>query len=78
MQQTYTAVFDGEVFRPTKPVGLAPDSVVRITVSAKKNGKKPRKEASSFLRVAAGLRLRGPRDWSEHFEDYLTGRQKLG
>jgi predicted DNA-binding antitoxin AbrB/MazE fold protein len=71
MGMTIEAVFDGKVFRPAKPVGLEPNSIVRITIETKT----PDSEgASSFLKTARALNLEGPADWSEKLDNYLYGR----
>ena len=71
MGMTIEAVFDGKVFRPARPVGLKPNSRVRITIETKG----PEAEAtSSFLKTARALNLEGPDDWSENLDKYLYGR----
>ena len=75
MSQTLDATFDGEVFRPTEPVELQPDTRVQLIVTVKSTAEEKPK---SFLRVARGLRLAGPSNWSSHLDDYLYGGAKLG
>lgn len=68
MSETIAAVFDGHVFRPEEPVGLKPNTRVRITIE----DVKPEEDGVvSFLRAALNLDLQGPPDWSETIEEYL-------
>jgi predicted DNA-binding antitoxin AbrB/MazE fold protein len=67
MATTIEATFDGKVFRPTEPVSLPPNTIVRITVEPL-----PDKPAS-FLRTARSLNLEGPPDWATHLDAYLYG-----
>jgi len=70
MGMTIEAVFDGEVFRPARPVALEPNSHVQITIETKA----PEAEAaSSFLKTARSLNLEGPADWSENLDKCLYG-----
>ena len=62
MTTTVYATFDGEVLRPDQPVPLAPNTRVRVTIEADEAERPP---ASSFLRTAESLNLKGPPDWSE-------------
>lgn len=74
MSQLLEATFDGEVFRPTVPVELEPDTRVELIVTVKTpSAEKPK----SFLRVARSLQLSGPADWSSRLDDYLYGEAKL-
>jgi hypothetical protein len=68
--RTVEAVFDGEVLRPQEPLGLEPNTRVRITLV-----EVPPRDARSrsFLQTARSLELSGPSDWSERIEDYLYG-----
>ena len=75
MTRTVTATFDGEVLRPDEPIGLEPNTKVRITIEA---SEPPAKKTLSFLDTAASLNLEGPADWSERFEEYLYGRDTDG
>lgn len=72
MTRTMTATFDGEVLRPDEPVDLEPNTKVRVTIETVESPAP--KEPVSVLDVAASLKLEGPTDWSERFEDYLYGR----
>ena len=66
------AIFDGKVFIPLEPVKLAAGSKVEIAVSTGRPVKmgKP----YSLLRKIAAMKLKGPSDWSENFEQYLNGK----
>ncbi|MGA9993847.1 MAG: antitoxin family protein [Pyrinomonadaceae bacterium] len=68
MSQTLGAIFDGEVLRPDEPISLEPNTHVRITIELAEDieGK-----SKSFLDTALALKLEGPSDWSEKFDDYL-------
>ena len=70
MVTSVEAVYDGQVLRPDKPVELAPNTRVRITIETIET---PPPEPLSFLTVAQSLNLEGPTDWSENIEDYLDG-----
>lgn len=72
MIKTLDAIFDGEVIRPDEPVGLEPNTRVRITI---KTIEEPKKKVHSFLQTARAINLKGPSDWSARFEDYLYGRE---
>ncbi|HEY2158785.1 MAG TPA: antitoxin family protein [Isosphaeraceae bacterium] len=67
MATTIEATFDGQVFRPSAPVSLEPNTTVRLTVEPL-----PVK-AESFLRTARSLKLDGPPDWASKLDDYLYG-----
>ena len=69
MTQTVEAVFDGTVLRPESPLGLAPNTRVRLTLEILP----PAGKAPSFLRTARSLGLQGPEDWSENLDNYLYG-----
>lgn len=75
MTQVLKAVFDGKVFKPEEPVKIPADTIVKLTVETP-GDKKPSKR-TSFLKGVAALKLKGPPDWSENFEDYLDGTRKL-
>ena len=75
MKRTVTATFVGEVLRPDEPIGLDPNTKVRITIEA---SEPPAEKTLSFLDTAASLNLEGPSDWSERFEEYLYGRDNDG
>lgn len=71
MSQTLDAVFDGNVFRPDRPIELEPNTRVRITIEP---ATASQERSESFLRVARSLNLDGPPDWSSRLDDYLYGR----
>lgn len=62
------AVFDGAVLRPEKPLALAPNSEVVITVEMPEAATG---QAYSFLDAAMAMNLEGPEDWSANLHDYL-------
>jgi hypothetical protein len=70
MTTTLYATFDGEVLRPDRPVPLAPNTRVRVTIETSE-AEEP--SAASFLRTAQALDLKGPSDWSTRLEEYLYG-----
>ncbi|MGK7925617.1 MAG: hypothetical protein AB4290_10290 [Spirulina sp.] len=70
MVETFTAVFDGKVFRPTSAIALPPNTSVEITIKTIENDNR---EPVSFLEVARSLKLEGPTDWSENLDKYLYG-----
>jgi len=70
MATTLTATFDGTVLRLDEPLGLAPNTRVRIMLEPE--GAAAAK-SRSFLNTARSLELEGPSDWSERLEDYLYG-----
>ena len=67
MTTTIEAVFDGDVFRPDRPLSLEPNTRVTIVVIT------PIASApsESFLDTAMSIKLEGPADWSENFDRYL-------
>ena len=74
MEQTLHAIYDGEVFRPEKPLDLKPNIRVRLTVETSQEGEHQKK---SFLQTARSLKIEGPSDWSAHLEDYLYSKGTL-
>ena len=70
MLKTIEAVFDGKVFRPEDPLGLEPNTRVRLTIETVEPESS---EAKSFLHVARSLNLDGPSDWAANLETYLYG-----
>jgi predicted DNA-binding antitoxin AbrB/MazE fold protein len=67
MAATIEAVFDGEVFRPDRPLKLEPNTRVTLVVTMP-----DRTEPSeSFLDTAMSIKLEGPADWSENLDRYL-------
>jgi len=75
MSTTIEATFDGDVFRPTGPVALSPNTPVRLTVETISAERDP---ARSFLETARALRLQGPPDWAAKLDDYLNGKEAVG
>lgn len=71
---TMDAIFDGEVLRLEKPIELAPNTRVKVTIEAAKTKRKKRR---SFLKTARSLNLQGPPDWSTRFEDYLYNQEQI-
>ena len=72
MTKTLEATFDGKVLHPDEPLELAPDTRVKITIET---ADEPEKSHVSFLKTALALKLEGPADWSERFEEYLSERE---
>ncbi len=70
MIKTLHAVFDGKVLCPEKPLGLRPNTYVKVkieTIGVPNNKKR------SFFETARSLRLRGPVNWSVDLDEYLYG-----
>ena len=65
MDPTIEATFDGQVFRPSRPISLPPNTTVRLTVEPIPDS--PR----SFLETARSLNLEGPPDWAGRLDEYL-------
>lgn len=74
MSTIIEATFDGEVFRPIRPIDLPPNTKVQITVEETPATKQP----YAFLKAAAGLTVDGPADWSENVDRYLYGEETQG
>ena len=70
MVKTIEAVFDGQVLRPDDPLGLEPNTRVRLTIETVQPDARKTK---SFLHVARSLNLDGPPDWAANLETYLYG-----
>lgn len=71
MTKSIQAVYDGKVLRPESPIDLKPNTRVQIIIepsSSKAKGK-------SFLQTAQSLKLNGPNDWSDRFDEYLYGKE---
>ena len=75
MSTTIEATFDGDVFRPSEPVPLSPNTQVRLTVESMPATTNP---PTSFLRTARELGLQGPPDWSANLNEYLYGKESGG
>ena len=73
MTDMIEALYDGKVFRPTRPIALAPNTRVRITIESLPPAERA---APSFLRTARALELEGPPDWSENVDGYLYGGER--
>jgi vacuolar-type H+-ATPase subunit B/Vma2 len=76
MSETLGATFDGDVFRPDGPVGLRPNTRVRLTVESAEPLEERRPE--SFLRTARSLELEGPPNWSARLHEHLYGAKGDG
>jgi len=81
MTTTIEATFDGEVFRPTQPVALEPNTQVKLTVETAtrehtEEATTNNSKAYSFFEVARSLKIiDGPPDWSANIDKYLYGEQ---
>ncbi len=73
MQKVINATFDGKVLHPEDPIKMEPNAQVRLTIEI---FEKPDKKKRSFLQTAKSLKIDGPADWSEKFEEYLYGKDK--
>ena len=79
MTTTIEATFDGEVFRPTQPVPLEPNTPVKLTVEMAAppapEDKVSDKTAKpySFFDVLKSMQIDGPPDWSANVDKYLYG-----
>jgi hypothetical protein len=76
MSTTIEATFDGDVFRPTGPVPLSPNTPVRLTVEKLPAGPVAPGSPTSFLQTARALRLQGPPDWASNLDEYLYGTER--
>jgi len=70
MSRTIDATFDGNVFHPTQPVDLKPNTRVKIIVEEEPEASSGQ---TSFLQTASALKLDGPPDWSKNIDLYLYG-----
>jgi hypothetical protein len=75
MSTTIEATYDGNVFRPTGPVSLSPNTPVRLTVETLPP---PTRPPTSFLQTTRALHLQGPPDWASNLDDYLYGKEADG
>ncbi|MDC0834372.1 antitoxin AF2212-like protein [Baaleninema sp.] len=64
------AVFDGEVFRPSEPIELEPNTIVEIEIETVNM---PESQEVSFFDVVESLNLEGPSDWAKNLDKYLYG-----
>jgi hypothetical protein len=72
MSTTIEATFDRHLFRPSEPLGLPPNTHVRLTIE-----EFPDKPVS-FLRTAQSLRLEGRPDWATNLDACLYGEGNSG
>jgi len=70
MATTIEAVFDGQVLRLDRPLALAPNTRVRITIEVMEPTAAPE---TSFLRTARSLQLDAPADFATNVDAYLYG-----
>lgn len=75
MDTTIEATFDGQVFRPARPVSLPPNTVVRLTVDPVSEEPASGQPATSFLRTALSFKLEGPPDWASNLDKYLYRKE---
>jgi predicted DNA-binding antitoxin AbrB/MazE fold protein len=73
MSEVIEAYFDGQVFKPNKPLALEPNTNVLLTIE-KVSLAKP--ASQSFLQMARSLELKGPPDWSANVDSYLYGGEE--
>ena len=76
MDETLTAVFDGEVLRPDTPTDLEPNTRYVITVR-KASAQAAAGDAWDVLDEHAGT-LEAPEDWAAEHDHYLYGTPKRG
>lgn len=76
MDETLTAVFDGEVLRPDRPTDLEPNTRYVITVR-KASGRTEAGDAWDVLSDEAGS-VEGPEDWAAEHDHYLYGTPRRG
>jgi hypothetical protein len=75
MSTTVEATFDGDVFHPTGPVALLPNTPVRLTIETLPAAPP---QPASFLQTARSLHLQGPPDWASNLDAYLYGPEEDG
>ncbi|WP_020503963.1 antitoxin family protein [Lamprocystis purpurea] len=73
MTETIEALYDGEVFRPTQQIALAPNTRVRVIIE---NLPPAERTDPSFLHTARAIELEAPSDWSENVDVYLYGGER--
>lgn len=69
MSQIVEAVYDGSALHPESALDVEPNTRVRITVEPIVE----RVARKTFLATARSLKLTGPADWSENFEESVDG-----
>jgi hypothetical protein len=70
MSAPIPATFDGQVFRPSGPVNLPPDTPVELIVVPMHDEVKPG-EPGYALWLISQAKLDRPPDWSTNWEKYL-------
>jgi hypothetical protein len=75
MERTITAVFDGEVFRPSSPVDMQPNTSCVLTVVTQSPPAAKAKSVWQVLDEYTG-KIDGPEDWSLEHDHYLYGTPK--
>lgn len=79
MTTTIDATFDGEVFRPSQPVALEPNTPVKLTIetapppASEENSSVKQGQPYSFFDTLKSMRIDGPPDWSANIDKYLYG-----
>lgn len=63
------ATYDGKTFVPKDQVDLPKDTDVTLTVDEAESD--PDEGRYRFFKAARALKLEGPSDWSERYEEYL-------
>ena len=76
MDETLTAVFDGEVLRPEGPIDLTPNVRYRVTVE-QEVAALAGENAWDILARLTGT-VEGPTDWAAEHDHYLYGTPKRG
>lgn len=75
MPRTIDAVFDGNVFRPSEPIALKPNTRVKIILDPTEEEEE--EAPKSFLQTARALNLEGPEDWARNIDEYLYGEKTI-
>jgi hypothetical protein len=75
MARTVTAIFDGEVFRPTEPLDLPAHAEYRLTIDEQTPvASEDEFPLMRYLKLAQDLDL--PSDFAEQHDHYLYGTPK--
>lgn len=69
---TIETFFDGEVFLPSKPIHLKPNTWVKLIFEAITLEEE---YPLSFLETALSLNLDGPPDWATNLDNYLYSEE---